>query len=108
MIEIMVVVALVGVLMVIAIPAFMKSRGTAQVNTCISNLEQIDRAIQSWALDLKRTTGEPVSYDDISSYLKHGVTCPAGGSSFADSYTISTVNAPPVCQRQPATHKLAQ
>ena len=102
----MVVVALVGLLAMIAIPNYLKSRNSAQVNTCISNLQQIDQAIQTWALDMKRTSGQPVTYEDISSYLRHSVVCPAGGTSFEDSYSISTVNAPALCQRQPATHKL--
>ncbi len=106
MIEIMIVVALVGLLAAIAIPNYVKSRGSAQLNACISNLQQIDGAIQSWALDMKRTSGESVNYEDFSSYLKHSVLCPAGGTRFDDSYLVSTVNAPPSCQRQPATHKL--
>ena len=106
MVEMMIVVAMVGLLAAIAIPNYVKSRGSAQLTACISNLQQIDGAIQAWALDMKRTSGQPVTYEDISSYLKHSVVCPAGGTSFDDSYLVSTVNAPPVCQRQPATHKL--
>jgi len=34
------------------------------------------------------------------------VVCPAGGTSFEDSYTITTVDAPPICSRKPALHKL--
>ena len=106
MIEIMIVVGVVGLLAAFAIPNYVKSRNSAQVNACISNLQQIEGAIQTWALDMKRTSGQPVTYDDISSYLKHSVICPAGGTSFDDSYSISTVNATPTCSRQPATHKL--
>lgn len=106
MVEIMIVVAIIGLLAAFAIPNYVKSRGSAQINACISNLQQIDGAIQAWALDMKRTSGQPVTYDDISPYLKHSVVCPAGGTSFDDSYSITTVNAPPTCERQPATHKL--
>ena len=34
------------------------------------------------------------------------MVCPAGGTSFEDSYTITTVDVPPICQRKPAMHKL--
>jgi hypothetical protein len=34
------------------------------------------------------------------------VVCPAGGTSFEDSYTITIVDAPPICPRKPAMHKL--
>ena len=106
LVEIMIVVAIIGLLATIAIPNFAKARTTAQKNACISNLRQIDGAIQQWALDLKKDAGEPVSYNDIKSYLKNEVSCPSGGTSFDDSYSISTVDASPICQRKPETHKL--
>ena len=108
LVEIMIVVAIIGMLATLAIPNFMKARSTAQKNACISNLRQIDGAIQQWALDMRKDEGTPVTFSDISSYLKNAVVCPSGGTTFEDSYTITTVDAPPACQRQPATHKLPQ
>ena len=106
LVEIMIVVAIIGLLATIAIPNFAKARQTAQKNACISNLRQIDGAIQQWALDLKKDAGQPVSYADIKSYLKNDVSCPSGGTTFEDSYSISTVDVSPTCQKQPSTHKM--
>ena len=106
LVEIMIVVAIIGLLATIAIPNFAKARQTARKNACISNLRQIDGAIQQWALDLKRDEGQPVTYSDIKSYLKNDVTCPAGGTTFDDSYSITTVDASPTCRKQPETHKM--
>jgi prepilin-type N-terminal cleavage/methylation domain-containing protein len=106
LVEIMIVVAIIGLLATIAIPNFAKARQTAQKNACISNLRQIDGAIQQWALDLKKDAGQPVTYSDIKSYLKNDVSCPSGGTTFEDSYSISTVDVSPTCQKQPATHKM--
>ena len=104
--EIMIVVAIIGLLAAIAVPNFVKARTTAQMNACINNLRQIDGAIQQWALEQKKDTASPVAYADISDYLKNSVTCPSGGTTFNDSYTLTTVNAVPICQKVPATHKL--
>jgi len=106
LIELMITVSLIGVLAAIATPGFIRSRTTAQANACINNLRQIDSAVQQWAMDLKMNGDSPVQFTDISSYLKSSIVCPAGGSNFADSYSISTVDVPPACQKLPADHLL--
>ena len=105
--EIMIVVAIIGLLASIAIPNYAQSREAARRSVCINNLQQIEGAIQRWSLDMQKDEGQAVGYSDIRSYLKGSVVCPAGGTSFEDSYTITTVDAPPVCQRKPGTHILA-
>jgi prepilin-type N-terminal cleavage/methylation domain-containing protein len=108
LVEIMIVVAIIGLLASIAIPNFVKARTTAQMNACISNLRVIDGAIQQWALDTKQGDTATVTAADILPYLKNSVTCPSGGKTFADSYSVSTVQARPACLKQPATHKLEE
>ena len=103
--------AIIGLLASIAVPNFVKARTKAQQRACISNLQQIDGVISQWALDLNKAQGQAVSYADLSSYLKNAVICPAGGTTFADSYTITTVDAQPVCQKVPSgpsAHALPQ
>ena len=108
LVEIMIVVAIIGLLASIAIPNFVKARTTAQMNACISNLRQIDGAIQQWALDTKQGDTATVQASDVLPYLKNAVVCPSGGKTFADSYSVTTVQARPTCQKQPATHKLEE
>jgi prepilin-type N-terminal cleavage/methylation domain-containing protein len=108
LIEIMIVVLLIGLLASIAIPNFIKSRTTAQTNVCINNLKAIDYAIQQWALEQKKAANAAVQFTDISGYLRNNVTCPSGGATFADSYTISSVGVEPTCQRVPVSHLLFQ
>ncbi len=108
LVEIMIVVAIIGLLASIAIPNFVKARTTAQMNACISNLRQIDGAIQQWALDTKQGDTATVTAADILPYLKNAVVCPSGGKTFADSYAITTVAARPTCLKVPATHKLEE
>src|SRR6188508_3329066 len=104
LVEIMIVVAIIGLLAAIAIPNFIKARTTAQKNACINNLRQIDGAIQQWALENKKDTTAAVVFTDISSYLKNSVVCPSGGTLFSDSYTIVDVSQKPTCQKVSSSH----
>jgi prepilin-type N-terminal cleavage/methylation domain-containing protein len=74
LVEIMIVVAIIGLLAAIAIPNFVKARETARKNTCINNLRLIDGAKQTWALEKNvAPTSTPVS-SDIAPYLGRGGT----------------------------------
>ena len=70
LVEIMIVVAIIGLLAAIAIPNYVKARTNAQRNSCISNLREIEGATQVWALESKAAASAGVQYSDISSYLK--------------------------------------
>lgn len=99
LVEIMIVVAIIGLLASIAIPAYGRARKTAQMRTCISNLQCIEGAIELWATECHKQSGQQVTYDDIKVYIKRAVVCPSGGTTFADSYQISDVDSSPTCSR---------
>lgn len=94
LVEIMIVVAIIGLLAAIAIPNFVRARETAQANACISNLWQIDGAIQQWALETRASSSASVTLADCADYLKGGAvpTCPASGT-----YSVTTITSPPTC-----------
>jgi len=106
LVEIMIVVAIIGLLAAIAIPNFVRARTQSQMNACINNLRQIDGAIQQWALEQKKDPAATVAFTDIAPYLKNSVICPSGGTTFANSYTVSDVATKPVCKKVAATHVL--
>jgi prepilin-type N-terminal cleavage/methylation domain-containing protein len=106
LVETMVVVAILGLLAAMALPNFLQTRTVARKNVCINNLRQIDTALQQWALEQKKAGNAQVSFADISAYLKNSVTCPTGGKTFSDSYTITTVGAGPLCNKVPVSHYL--
>ena len=112
LVEIMIVVAIIGLLAAIAIPNFVRARTTAQTNACINNLRQIDGAKQQWALENKASsTAAPVD-TDIQPYMGRGSagglpSCPADSTQkFANSYTINNVSTPPTCQINTSNHVL--
>ena len=107
-IEIMIATGLIGLLAAIAIPNFIRSRTNSQMNACISNLREINAAVHQWSLEQNKSEDTPVQFADISAFLKRSVVCPAGGTSFADSYLISVVGEEPDCQLLPSTHLLQQ
>ena len=108
LVEIMIVVAIIGLLAAIAIPNFVRARTTSQMNACINNLRQIDGAKQQWALETKQATNATPVYTDISGYMKNSVICPAGGTgaTFGSTYNILDVSQKPTCQIVPTTHVL--
>ena len=99
LVEIMIVVAIIGLLAAIAIPNFVKARTTSQTNACINNLRQVDGAIQQWALETKAAEDATVEHADITDYLKNEVICPSAGAdgTFEDSYTLVDVATAPEC-----------
>jgi prepilin-type N-terminal cleavage/methylation domain-containing protein len=94
LVEIMIVVAIIGLLAAIAIPNFVKARATAQMNACINNLRQIDGAKEQWALENKKSAGSAVDTSGVAAYIKGGTTplCPAGGT-----YSYNAVDTLPAC-----------
>jgi prepilin-type N-terminal cleavage/methylation domain-containing protein len=98
LVEIMIVVAIIGLLAAIAIPNFVKARATSQANACINNLRQIDAAASQFALEKGKKTSDPISYPtDLTPYIKLNNNnsippCPAGGS-----YACGTVGNAPTC-----------
>jgi general secretion pathway protein G len=98
LVEIMIVVAIIGLLAAIAIPNFVKARATSQANACINNLRQIDAAANQFALEQKKITGATITYPtDLMPYIKLNTAgsipgCPAGGT-----YDDTLVGTNPVC-----------
>jgi prepilin-type N-terminal cleavage/methylation domain-containing protein len=97
LVEIMIVVAIIGLLAAIAIPNFVRARTQSQMNACVNNLRQLDGAKQQWALENKQSIGATVASTDVMPYLGRGTggmypTCPAQGS-----YTLGNLSTAPVC-----------
>ena len=58
LVEIMIVVAIIGLLIGVAVPKFSKMRSDAQETSCFVQLKQIDNAKEIWATREKRANGQ--------------------------------------------------
>lgn len=107
LVEMMVVVLIIGILLAIAVPSFIKARDTSRRNSCLENLKQIDAAKEQWAMDNRKPSGAPVKMDDIAgTYMKGPATgplCPSAGT-----YVVNPVGTAPACSLgpTPSHHKL--
>jgi prepilin-type N-terminal cleavage/methylation domain-containing protein len=102
LVEIMIVVAIIGLLAAIAIPNFVRARRTAQMNSCVNNLRLIDAAKQQLLLENPSAALTTVT---LTPYLGRNdgqfPTCPTTG---ADTYTIGAANVLPVCANTSADY----
>ena len=95
LVEIMIVVAIIGLLAAIAIPNFVKARNTAQAGACINNMKQIDGAIDLFALENNKTDGDTYTADNIKSYIKGNEVpvCPAGNKAYTLAGTVGAATS---------------
>lgn len=95
LVEIMIVVAIIGLLAAIAIPNFVKARTQTQKNLCIANLRQISMAKPIWCFEKKKNPSDtPVDADifGINGYIRDKPDCPANGI-----YDIMPVDTKATC-----------
>ena len=70
LVEIMIVVAIIGLLAALAIPGFVKARKQSQGRRILNDARQMDAAIDQWALEKGKTDGDTVNTTEAASYLK--------------------------------------
>jgi len=97
LVEIMIVVLIIGILLAIAIPNFMKARDTSRANSCIANLRQMFDAQQQLAMDNRYDASHAVDVSEICGaglYIEKEPICPSDGT-----YSFSTCDTSPTCDK---------
>ena len=89
LVEIMIVVAIIGLLAAIAIPNFVKAREQAQLNSIVNNLRITEGAKDQWALENKQGTGATPVNSDLAPYMKNNTFPPT--KVVGETYNLLTV-----------------
>jgi len=104
LVEIMIVVAIIGLLAAIAVPNFVKARSSSQKSACVANLTQMSGAKATWCLEVKKALSDtPVDSDlfGTDKYIREKPVCPGGGA-----YTLEQVDQKPTCSLSVEGHTL--
>ena len=88
LVEIMIVVAIIGLLAALAIPGFVKARKQSQGRRIINDARQLDAAIDQWALEKGKSDGDAVVVAEAETYIKGGWIT---NDKLGNAYTIGTV-----------------
>jgi prepilin-type N-terminal cleavage/methylation domain-containing protein len=96
LVEIMIVVAIIALLAAIAVPGFLRARKRSQASRILNDLRMIDAAVDQYAIETNRSTGNVVNTADWTNYLKKNSSLYNTGKSLLGSaYGVQTVDTIP-------------
>ncbi len=93
LVEIMIVVAIIGLLAAIAVPSFMRARMRAQASTILNECRQVDGAKDQYALENSKTGTVTPAWADLTPYLKASskLADSNGKDSVGNAFTIANI-----------------
>ena len=68
----MIVVAIIGLLAVLAMPSFLKARKQSQGRRIMNDARQMDAAVDQWAMENYKKDGDTIDTAGAATYLKTG------------------------------------
>ena len=96
LVEIMIVVAIIALLAAIAVPGFLRARKRSQASKILNDLRLIDGAVDQYAIETGRRSGDVVNIADWTNYLKKDTRLYASGQDlFGDDYGNQAVDTLP-------------
>jgi prepilin-type N-terminal cleavage/methylation domain-containing protein len=105
LVEIMIVVAIIALLAAIAVPGFLRARKRSQASRIINDLRLIDSAVDQYAIENNKASGNTVRVQDWTNYLKAGTNLFTTGKDILGAdYGPQTVDSLP---KVPSTSRTA-
>jgi len=96
LVEIMIVVAIIALLAAIAVPGFLRARKRSQASKILNDLRMIDSAVDQYAIETGKKSGDPIAVTDWTNYIKKDtVLYNTGQDLFGDPYGTQTVDSLP-------------
>jgi len=96
LVEIMIVVAIIALLAAIAVPGFLRARKRSQASRILNDLRMIDSAVDQYAIETNRVTGNTVDTADWTNYVKKGsLLYNSGKSILGSAYGVQAVDTIP-------------
>jgi len=96
LVEIMIVVAIIALLAAIAVPGFLRARKRSQASRILNDLRLIDAAIDQYAIESNKSSGDTVTIVQMTAYLKKGTQLESTGRDLlGNAYIIPTVDSLP-------------
>jgi prepilin-type N-terminal cleavage/methylation domain-containing protein len=93
LVEIMIVVLIIGILLAIAVPNFVRARETSRAKSCVSQLKTLEASKEQWAMDTRAATNAtPTMANLVPTYVKTTPLCESGGT-----YTLGNMQTRPTC-----------
>lgn len=98
LLEMMIVLGILGLIVALAIPNFLKARTNSRIQLCIETLSQIESAKQIWGVEHGKNEGDVPAEAELigpALYIKRMPICPAGGTyTLQPIGTVATCNIP--------------
>jgi prepilin-type N-terminal cleavage/methylation domain-containing protein len=98
LVEIMIVVAIIALLAAIAVPGFLRARKRSQAAKILNDLRMIDAAVDQYAIETGKKTGDTVDIADWTNYVKKdSMLYGTGADLFGNAYGQQIVDSLPQC-----------
>jgi len=95
LVEIMIVVAIIGLLAAVAVPSFLRARLRSQATLILNECRQVDAAKDQYALETNKSGATTPSWNDLTPWIKAGsrLVESAGNDTLGNAFFIGDIQS---------------